>query len=269
MKVPDSLRTVNPFLYRWYVATKDSLTHRIVIDSLKAAGDSLDWPVIDSLYLADSSAIAQEKFRRWYAGLSKAERKRYDYEQKLPAILHRQDSIQQVKDSLKHIKDSILENTPRILETAVLHVRREVRMARARDVLQFRIIAAARIRIAEYDGERSPRRIALVHAAEDVRLIGLDAGSRAFRPAPAPVDVLREVLLAQFDTRLYAVQHYADFLSVRLAEDAYPENPSECIHNLSNISKNSGNDFATQAVSSISTGPSAPSAATLRAITMR
>ena len=120
MKVPDSLRTVNPFLYRWYVATKDSLTHRIVIDSLKAAGDILDWPVIDSLYLADSSAIAQEKFRRWYAGLSKAERKRYDYEQKLPAILRRQDSIQQVKDSLKHIKDSILENTPRILETAFL-----------------------------------------------------------------------------------------------------------------------------------------------------
>ena len=120
MKVPDSLRTTDPFLYRWYVATKDSLTHRIVIDSLKAAGDSLDWPVIDSLYLADSSAIARERFRRWYAGLSKAERKRYDYEQKLPAILHRQDSIQQVKDSIKHIKDSILENTPRILETAYL-----------------------------------------------------------------------------------------------------------------------------------------------------
>ncbi len=158
---------------------------------------------------------------------------------------------------------------PRILEAAVLHVRREVRMARARDVLQLCIIAAARIRIAENDRERSPRRAALVHPAEDVRLIGLDAGSRAFRTAPAPVDILREVLLAQFDTRLHAIQRDADFLSVRLAEDAYPENPSECIHNLSNISKNSGNDFATQAVSSISTGPSAPSEATLRAITIR
>ena len=120
MKAPDSLRAVNPFLYRWYVAVKDSLTHRIVVDSLKAAGDSLDWPVIDSLYLADSTAVAREKFRIWYAGLTKAERKRYDYEQKLPAILHRMDSIQQVKDSLKHIRDSIIQNTPRILETAFL-----------------------------------------------------------------------------------------------------------------------------------------------------
>ena len=120
MKVPDSLKTTNPFLYRWYVATKDSLTHRIVIDSLKEAGDSLDWPVIDSLYLADSTAVAQERFRIWYAGLSKAERRKYDYEQRLPLILHRQDSIQQVKDSLKHIRDSIIENTPRILETAYL-----------------------------------------------------------------------------------------------------------------------------------------------------
>ena len=120
MKVPDSLRTTDPFLYRWYVAVKDSLTHRIVVDSLKALGDSLDWPVIDSLYLADSAAVAKEKFRRWYASLSKAERRKYDYEQKLPLILHRQDSIQQIKDSLKHIRDSIIENTPRILETAFL-----------------------------------------------------------------------------------------------------------------------------------------------------
>jgi len=120
MKVPDSLRTVDPFLYRWYVAVKDSLTHRIVVDSLKAAGDSLDWPVIDSLYLADSAFVAKEKFRIWYAGLSKAERRKYDYEQKLPLILHRQDSIQQVKDSLKRIRDSIIQNTPRILETAFL-----------------------------------------------------------------------------------------------------------------------------------------------------
>ena len=120
MKVPDSLRYTNPFLHRWYVAVKDSLTHRIVVDSLKEAGDSLDWPVIDSLYLADSTAAAQEAFRRWYAGLSKLDRKKYDNEQKVLRLMHRQDSIQSIKDSLKHIKDSILENTPRILETAYL-----------------------------------------------------------------------------------------------------------------------------------------------------
>ena len=120
MKVPDSLKLTDPFLYQWYVATKDGYTHRLVVDSLKAEGDSLIWPRIDSLYLADSTAVAIEKFNKWYAGLSKAERKRYDYEQKLPAILHKQDSIQKRKDSIKHIKDSIIQNTPRILETAFL-----------------------------------------------------------------------------------------------------------------------------------------------------
>ena len=68
MKVPDILRTQDPFLYRWYVATKDSLTHRIVVDSLKAAGDSLDWPRIDSLYFADSTAAAKERYRLWVRG---------------------------------------------------------------------------------------------------------------------------------------------------------------------------------------------------------
>ena len=49
MKVPDSLRTTDPFLYKWYVATRDSLIHRIVVDSLREAGDSIDWIRIDSL----------------------------------------------------------------------------------------------------------------------------------------------------------------------------------------------------------------------------
>ena len=120
MKVPESLRSTDPFLYRWYVAVKDSFTHRHVVDSLKAAGDSLNWPVIDSLYLADSVLVAKEKFRAWYAGLSKADRKKYDAEQKMARTLHRLDSVQQIKDSIKRIKDSIVENTPRILETAFL-----------------------------------------------------------------------------------------------------------------------------------------------------
>ena len=115
MKVPDSLRMKDPFLYRYYVAVKDSFTHRLVVDSLKAAGDSLDWPRIDSLYRLDSAFVAAEKFRAWYNGLSKSERKRYDNEQKIAKILHRQDSIQHIKDSIKRVRDSIVENTPRIL----------------------------------------------------------------------------------------------------------------------------------------------------------
>ena len=120
MKVPDSLRITDPFLYRYYVAVKDSFTHRFVVDSLMAAGDTLDWPRIDSLYLADSTLAAKERFERWYAGLSKAERKRYENDKKVALAIHRQDSIQHIKDSLKLIRDSIIENTPRILETAWL-----------------------------------------------------------------------------------------------------------------------------------------------------
>ena len=121
MKVPDSLKLTDPFRYQWYVALRDSLTHRIVVDSLMMAGDTILWPRIDSIYLADSTAFAKAAFDKWYAGLSKSERKRYDYEHvKLPAIMHRQDSIRHRKDSIKERRDSILESTPRILETAFL-----------------------------------------------------------------------------------------------------------------------------------------------------
>ena len=121
MKVPDSLRITDPFLYQWYVATKDSYTHKLVVDSLKAEGDSLIWPRIDSLYLADSTLAAKLAWERKFAAMSKAEQKRWLYENvELPKILHRQDSIFRRQDSLQHIKDSIRQNTPRILETAFL-----------------------------------------------------------------------------------------------------------------------------------------------------
>lgn len=145
MHVPDSLRLTDPFLFRYYVAVKDSLTHRIVVDSLLAshlalrdsvshrmeAGDtlgaldfarlaqldSLDGHRVDSLYLADSTETAVRRFNAWYNSLSKKERRKYDYEKTLPAKLHRMDSILAVKDSLRGIRDSIRQNTPRILTT--------------------------------------------------------------------------------------------------------------------------------------------------------
>lgn len=52
---PDSLKETDPFRYKYYVALLDSLTHKIVVDSLKTAGDTLDWPRIDSLYYLDSA----------------------------------------------------------------------------------------------------------------------------------------------------------------------------------------------------------------------
>ena len=117
MKVPDSLRYTDPFRFKYYVAIKDSLTHVIVRDSLKQAGDSLDWPKLDSLYLADSTETAIRKFNEWYASLDKAARKKYDFEQKMKVRQHMVDSMLNAKDSLMAIRDSIRENTPRILET--------------------------------------------------------------------------------------------------------------------------------------------------------
>lgn len=117
MKVPDSLRYTDPFRFKYYVAIKDSLTHVIVRDSLKQAGDSLDWPKLDSLYLADSTETAIRKFNEWYASLDKAARKKYDFEQKMKVRQHMIDSMLNAKDSLLAIRDSIRENTPRILET--------------------------------------------------------------------------------------------------------------------------------------------------------
>ena len=91
MKVPDSLRLTDPFLYQWYVATKDGYTHKLVVDSLKAEGDSLIWPRIDSLYLADSTLAAKLAWEKKFAAMSKSEQKRWLYENvELPRILHRQ-----------------------------------------------------------------------------------------------------------------------------------------------------------------------------------
>ena len=117
IKAPDSLQLTDPFRYRYYVALLDSLTHKLTVDSLKAAGDSLDWPRIDSLYYADSAATARRKFQEWYDGLDKNARKRYDYDQKMKRKQREMDSVFAIKDSLQAIRDSIRENTPRILET--------------------------------------------------------------------------------------------------------------------------------------------------------
>lgn len=117
IKVPDSLRLTDPFLYRYYVAVKDSLTHRMVVDSLRQAGDSLDWPRIDSLYRRDSTIAAKARFDKWFASLDKHARKRFLYEQEVKRKMHIADSVQAVKDSLRAIRDSIREATPRILET--------------------------------------------------------------------------------------------------------------------------------------------------------
>ena len=147
--VPDSLRFTDPFRFKYYVALIDSLTHVIVRDSLircvdslkassdtmlswglpgraeeelaKAVSDSLDWRRLDSIYFADSTALAKAKHLAWYNSLSRKERKKYDMEQALPGRLAMMDSLRRKKEDEQAIKDSITEYTPRILETFALH----------------------------------------------------------------------------------------------------------------------------------------------------
>ena len=131
MVVPDSLREIDPFRYKYYVALIDSLTHRIVSDSLRRSYDSLmvaldtlqarldsaDRYMLDSLYYRDSTIRAREAFLAWYNGLSKEERKKYDYEQKVKRKMAIADSLGKIKEEKQAVRDSIRENTPRVLMT--------------------------------------------------------------------------------------------------------------------------------------------------------
>ena len=117
---PDSLKDTDPFRFKYYVALFDSLTHRIVVDSLREAGDTIDWPKVDSIYYRDSAIRKKAEFDAWYAGLSKTERKKYDFTVKEKIKKHLADSILNVKDSVKAYRDSVKEATPRILETFAL-----------------------------------------------------------------------------------------------------------------------------------------------------
>ena len=117
IKVPDSLKETDPFFYKYYIAVKDSTTRFQVRDSLIMAGDTLELAKFDSLYIKDSTEVAIAKHNAWYASLTRKERKKYDAEQKLPALIAAANRKIEIKDSIKAYKDSVIEATPRILET--------------------------------------------------------------------------------------------------------------------------------------------------------
>ena len=117
---PDSLKYTDPFRYKYYVALVDSLTHAFVSDSLKAAGDTIDWPILDSLYDIETAARKQAAYDSWFNNLSKDEKRKYLIEQKEKAKRIKADKQQARRDSISSIRDSIRENTPRILESFAL-----------------------------------------------------------------------------------------------------------------------------------------------------
>ena len=61
IKVPDSLKLTDPFRYKWYIPLVDSLSHKLTVDSLKHAGDSVIWKQIDSIYF--TTALAKKSVR--------------------------------------------------------------------------------------------------------------------------------------------------------------------------------------------------------------
>ena len=135
--VPDSLKESDPFFYKYYIAVKDSLTRAEVRDSLIQAGDTLELLRLDSLYIKDSTEVAKRKFDLWYASLSRKERKKYDAEQALPALIAAANRKLEIKDSIRARKDSIIEATPRVLETFAfpdsMHYKRIVTWKHDRD----------------------------------------------------------------------------------------------------------------------------------------
>ena len=117
IRIPDSLEFKDPFFFKYYIAVKDSTTRRQVRDSLMQIGDTLELMKLDSLYIKDSTEVAIAKFNAWYNSLTRQERKKYDYEQALPAKIAEMNRKMEVKDSIRAVKDSIISATPRILET--------------------------------------------------------------------------------------------------------------------------------------------------------
>ena len=109
IKAPDSLKFIDPFFYKYYVAVKDSSTRAFVRDSMMTAGDTLGALRLDSLYLKDSTDMAIAKHNAWYASLSRRERKKYDAEQRLPLLIAESNRKIAIKDSIRAYKDSVIE----------------------------------------------------------------------------------------------------------------------------------------------------------------
>ena len=135
--VPDSLRHTDPFKHKYYIVLKDSTTRSHVRDSLLNAGDTLEVTRLDSLYLKDSTEIADAEYAAWYASLSRRERKRHDAEKALPGLIAAANRKIEIKDSIRAYRDSVRESIPRILETFAipdsLHYKRIVSWTHERD----------------------------------------------------------------------------------------------------------------------------------------
>lgn len=118
IQIPAGLDTLDPFKFKYYIAIKDSVTRIQTRDSLLLAGDTLEVQKLDSLYVKDSTEVAQWRWNVKWNSMTRKERKKWTYENViLPRKIHEADSVLARQDSIRARKDSIISATPRILDT--------------------------------------------------------------------------------------------------------------------------------------------------------
>ena len=156
-----------------------------------------------------------------------------------------------------------------VVETAEFKVGGEIGLAGTGMLPELLVVFAAGVFVAEEDGERGAGGAALVHAGNNFREVVFHAGRRARSAGLAAGQIGRKIGLGERNAGQHAVQRHPDAGAVGFTENTDSEFIAKSVHSLSNSSLKSGKDFATQPTSSISTGLSAPKAATFRAMTMR
>ena len=92
------------------------------------------------------------------------------------------------------------------------------------------VVLAAGVFVAEKNGERSTRRMALVHAGNNFREVGLHTRRGSQRPGLSAEKVLSEIFLTERNARQDTVQGYTDALPVGFAKNAYAKFIAKGIH---------------------------------------
>ena len=156
-----------------------------------------------------------------------------------------------------------------VIVSAILEICREVCVTGPGVLAEILIVFRARVVVSENDSQGCTGSVSFINACENLWSIGLQTGGCTGPARLTAENIVIKVFFTERNSGKYAVHCYSDDGAVGLAEDADFEVVAKSIHSLSNNSLNVGNDFATQAVSSIVTGLSAPREATLRAMTMR
>ena len=146
-----------------------------------------------------------------------------------------------------------------------------IHVARTGNSLELGIIPRTGVGIVKFYREWASGGLSLLKSFRDIGLIGFDAGCSTLCTRLAACYVSLKISFTQRQSRRYSLHFHAHNRVVGASVNLYSEIVSETVVHMTESSKSStkvGKDLATQDRSSISTGESAPSDATLRAITI-